>query len=152
MQAEPTAGRRLVKTKTPGIYKRGGSYVVILRGPDGRHRKHAACTLAEARNLKAQLQADVCTREYRQQSRVTFADYANTWRTTPPRRQNTTRSKPLPQALPRPQPLPPARTRTAAGDLTNVEHRSLRRGLPLQGALRAGLRLRVDNRSSAVRR
>ncbi len=32
-------------------------------------------------------------------------------RTTPPRRQDPTRSKPLPQALPRPQPLPPPRTR-----------------------------------------
>ncbi len=42
-------------------------------------------------------------------------------RTTPPRRQNTTRSKPLPQALPRPQPLPPPRTRTAAGHLTDIE-------------------------------
>ena len=38
-----------------------------------------------------------------------------------PRRQDTTRSKPLPQALPRPQPLPPPRTRTATGDLTNIE-------------------------------
>ncbi len=42
-------------------------------------------------------------------------------RTPHPRRQNTTRSKPLPQALPRPQPLSPTRTRTATGDLTNIE-------------------------------
>ena len=41
--------------------------------------------------------------------------------TTPPRRQDTTRSKPLPQALPRPQPLPPTRKRTATGHLTNIE-------------------------------
>ena len=41
-------------------------------------------------------------------------------RTTPPRRQDPTRSKPLPQALPRPQPLPP--TRTPANDhLTFIE-------------------------------
>src|SRR5207245_10920915 len=33
-------------------------------------------------------------------------------RTTPPRRQDTTRSQPLPQALPRPQPLPTPRTPT----------------------------------------
>src|SRR6266508_1874977 len=38
-----------------------------------------------------------------------------------PRRQESTRSDPLPQALPRPQPLPAPRTRTAAGDLTNIE-------------------------------
>src|SRR5439155_17341683 len=42
-------------------------------------------------------------------------------RTARPRRQNTTRSKPLPQALPRPQPLPPTRTRNATGDLTDIE-------------------------------
>src|SRR5439155_4835481 len=42
-------------------------------------------------------------------------------RTPTRRRQNTTRSKPLPQALPRPQPLLPPRTRTAARDLTNIE-------------------------------
>ena len=35
--------------------------------------------------------------------------------------KTTTRSKPLPQALPRPQPLPPTRTRTASGDLTDIE-------------------------------
>jgi hypothetical protein len=42
-------------------------------------------------------------------------------RTAPPRGQDATRSNPLPQALPRPQPLPPTRTRTAAGDLTDIE-------------------------------
>src|SRR5438105_10012921 len=68
MQDKPTAGRRLVKTTTPGIYKRGNRYVVRLRGPDGRHRKHAARTLAEARDLKATLTADVRRGEYRQHS------------------------------------------------------------------------------------
>ena len=38
-----------------------------------------------------------------------------------PRRQEPPRSKPLPQALPRPQPLPTTRSRSAAGDLTNIE-------------------------------
>ncbi len=42
-------------------------------------------------------------------------------RTPARRRQNTTRSKPLPQALPRPQPLPPTRTRNATADLTDIE-------------------------------
>ena len=40
-----------------------------------------------------------------------------------PRRQDPTRSKPLPQALPRPQPLPPTRTRSATGRLD--KHRSI---------------------------
>ena len=44
-------------------------------------------------------------------------------RTTHPRRQDTTRSKPLPQALPRPQPLPATRTRSATGRLDR--HRSI---------------------------
>src|SRR5439155_4069170 len=42
-------------------------------------------------------------------------------RTTHSRRQNTTQSNPLPQALPRPQALPATRTRTATGDLTDIE-------------------------------
>ena len=42
-------------------------------------------------------------------------------RTPDPGRQDPTRSKPLPQALPRTKPLPATRTRSAAGDLTNIE-------------------------------
>src|SRR5205085_2309129 len=42
-------------------------------------------------------------------------------RTTNPGRQDPPRSKPLPQAQPGPQPLPAPRTRTANGDLTNIE-------------------------------
>jgi transposase len=41
--------------------------------------------------------------------------------TTHPRGQDQTGGKPLPQALPRPQPLPPTRTRSATGHLTNIE-------------------------------
>ncbi len=41
--------------------------------------------------------------------------------TTPARGQDPTRSQPLPQTLPRPQPLPTPRTRTATGDLTDIE-------------------------------
>ena len=48
-------GRRLVKTSVPGIYKRGGRYVVIVRDPSGRPRKHAAATMKEARATKAAL-------------------------------------------------------------------------------------------------
>jgi len=79
MQKRSLQDRRLVKTGTPGIYKRGGSYVVIFRDPNGRQRKRSARTLAEARDLKATLTADVRRGEYRQLSRVTFADYADEW-------------------------------------------------------------------------
>ncbi len=34
--------RRLVKTKTPGIYTKGGRYVVVFRDPTGRQRKRSA--------------------------------------------------------------------------------------------------------------
>ena len=71
--------RRLVKTKTPGIYKRGDSYIVRYRDPRGRTRKRFARTLAEARDLKATLRADVTRGEYRNLSRLTFAEYASSW-------------------------------------------------------------------------
>ena len=67
------------KTNTPGIYKRGSRYVVVFRDPQGRQRKRAARTLAEARELKATLTADISRGEYRAFSRVTFADYAAEW-------------------------------------------------------------------------
>ncbi|HET7572130.1 MAG TPA: tyrosine-type recombinase/integrase [Gaiellaceae bacterium] len=73
------AGRRLERTSTPGIFKRGSRYVVIYRDPSGRQRKQAARTLAEARDVKAALRADVARGEYRALSRVTFAEYAPRW-------------------------------------------------------------------------
>src|SRR4051812_25087877 len=41
----------MVKTKTPGIFRRGSRYVVVYR-VDGRQRKESARTLEEARALK----------------------------------------------------------------------------------------------------
>ncbi|MEP6910630.1 MAG: site-specific integrase [Actinomycetota bacterium] len=81
MQHEPYAAktRRLVKTGTPGIYKRGDRYVVVFRDPQGKERKRFARTLAEAREVKAALTADVRRGEYRTLSRVTFAEYATEW-------------------------------------------------------------------------
>src|SRR5918911_4204964 len=82
MQAEPTQRdpRRLVPVERhPGIFRRGGRYVVVYRDPGGRQRKRFARTLAEARDLKAALPADVVRGEYRALSRVTFAEYAPEW-------------------------------------------------------------------------
>jgi integrase len=70
---------RLVKTKTPGVYRRGGRYVVCFRDQRGVPRKRSAATLAEARDLKCMLTADVKRGEYRPQSRISFADYALEW-------------------------------------------------------------------------
>ena len=73
------AGRKLVKTSTPGIFKRGGAYCVVYRDPSGKQRKRSARTLAEARDLKASLTADVRRGEWRAQSAITFADYWKPW-------------------------------------------------------------------------
>jgi integrase len=70
---------RLVKTKTPGVYKRGGRYVVTFRDPSGKQRKRFARTYREATHLKAAMSADVRRGDYRAVSKVTFAEYARTW-------------------------------------------------------------------------
>jgi integrase len=79
MSDESLQDRRLVKTSTPGVYKRGGRYVVVFRDAQGKQVKRAARTLAEARVLKSSLNADVERGEYRGASRVTFREYAATW-------------------------------------------------------------------------
>lgn len=79
MQQASSQNRPLARTSTPGVYKRGGRYVVIFRDPHGRQRKRSARTLAEARELKAALTADVKRGEYRALSKVTFAEYAAEW-------------------------------------------------------------------------
>jgi integrase len=79
MQEGFSQSRKLVKTSTPGIYKRGSRYVVRFRDGAGRSRKRSARTLAEARDVKASVTADVKRGEYRTVSRVTFAEYARDW-------------------------------------------------------------------------
>jgi len=71
--------RTLKRTGTPGVYRRGNSYVVVFRDRSGKQRKRAARTLAEARKLKASLTTDVARGEYRTVSNVTFADYWQQW-------------------------------------------------------------------------
>jgi integrase len=69
----------LEKTKTPGIYKRGSRYVVTFRDHCGVPRKRSAATLAEARDLKAMLRADVKRGEYQAIARIGFTEYAREW-------------------------------------------------------------------------
>ena len=66
----------------PGIYKRGGRYVVRYRDPAGKSRKRFAKTLAQARVIKAEVTTDIERGEYRANSKITFAEYAETWKTT----------------------------------------------------------------------
>jgi integrase len=64
----------LKKTKTPGIYRRGGRYVVTWRERSGKQRRQSAATLAEARDLKAK------NRNQRGPvHRIRFASYAPLW-------------------------------------------------------------------------
>src|SRR4051812_34173411 len=74
-----TDSRRLIKTSEKGIYKRGSRYVVVGRDLRGKQVKKFAGTLAEARDRKASLRTDVSRGEYREQSRVSFVDYAREW-------------------------------------------------------------------------
>ncbi len=67
--------RKLIKTRHPGIYKRGGRYVVIAR-IRGKQTKRFAESLAHALDVQADLRK---TRHKRPSSRVTFAQYAPTW-------------------------------------------------------------------------
>jgi hypothetical protein len=73
--------RRDEKTSEPGVYRRGGRYVLIYRDRQGRqHRKAAGRTLAEAKIAKAKILAAVATGDVRGgKTRVTFAQYVDGW-------------------------------------------------------------------------
>jgi len=68
----------LEKTRTPGVYRRGKSYVVRYRHR-GQERKRFARTYDEARALKATLTADIRRGEHRESSTLTFEQYALDW-------------------------------------------------------------------------
>ena len=72
------AAPKMEKTKTPGVFKRGGRYVVVYRHR-GRQHKRFARTYAEARTLKGTLTADVARGEHRETRAVTFEGYACDW-------------------------------------------------------------------------
>jgi len=69
----------LVKTKTPGIYKRGSRYAVQFRGIDGKQRQESAPTYDAARLLKAKRETDAREGVDRPQARLSFASYALEW-------------------------------------------------------------------------
>jgi integrase len=72
------ANRTLVRTRTPGVYRRGKSYIVRYRVAGQERKKHAR-TYGEARALKASLTADIRRGEHRERSAVSFEDYARQW-------------------------------------------------------------------------
>lgn len=69
----------LVRTSTPGVYRRGSRYVVVFRDPSGRQRRRSAGTLAEARLLRSSVLDDVARGEFRETSRARLDEYARDW-------------------------------------------------------------------------
>src|SRR5258707_1104957 len=76
--ATKTDTRTLEKTRTPGVYRRGSSYVVVYRFR-GKQRKQVADTYAAARELKAKLTADIGRGEHRELGKLSFGTYALEW-------------------------------------------------------------------------
>lgn len=76
--------RRLVKTKTPGVFKRVDGkgkaigYACVYRSA-GRQRKRHARTYAEARRIKRESEADRDRGELQERSAITFRRYLNEW-------------------------------------------------------------------------
>ncbi|MHB1467777.1 MAG: hypothetical protein ACYCU0_12955 [Solirubrobacteraceae bacterium] len=69
---------KLEKTRTPGIYKRGGRYVFSYR-VEGKQRWESCRTLEEARRAKAARATDIRRGEFQEHSRTTLHDYASEW-------------------------------------------------------------------------
>jgi integrase len=68
----------LVKTKTPGIYKRGSRYVFSYR-VDGKQRWESCRTLEQARRAKRARNADIDRGEFEERSRVALNEYLRAW-------------------------------------------------------------------------
>jgi hypothetical protein len=69
---------KMEKTKSPGIFKRGGRYVFSYRV--GGVQKWESCrTLDEARRAKPARLTDIGRGEFEERSRVTLREYAEAW-------------------------------------------------------------------------
>jgi integrase len=77
-EAPENVPAKLEKTRTPGIYKRGGRYVVVYY-VEGRQRRESAPNYELARKLKAAREADTARGEFHAESRLTFRAYAAEW-------------------------------------------------------------------------
>lgn len=74
--------KNLIRTQTPGIFKRGNRYVVVLRDANGKQVKNFAPTLAAARACKAELATGVERGTFVVSSRQTFGEYVEHWMAT----------------------------------------------------------------------
>jgi integrase len=68
----------MVRTQTPGIFKRGSRYVVVYR-VNGKQRRESVRTMAEARRLKSARATDVARGEFFEASQQRFDEYAREW-------------------------------------------------------------------------
>src|SRR5450432_1314353 len=68
----------LVKTRTPGIYRRGSRYVFSYR-VDGKQRWESCRTLEEARRAKSARHTDIGRGEFEESSRDTLHEFLRTW-------------------------------------------------------------------------
>jgi integrase len=77
-------GRRLRKTRTPGVFRRvdgageTAGYVVVFRVA-GRQRKRTLRTYEEARRVKRESETDRDRGELQERSATTFLDYLDAW-------------------------------------------------------------------------
>ena len=69
---------KLERTKTPGIFKRGGRYVFVYR-VNGKQKWESARTLEEARRAKAARLTDIGHGEFEERSRVALRESAEAW-------------------------------------------------------------------------
>ena len=72
----------LVRTSTPGIYRRAKRYVVKERDGFGRMLTRSAATMTEAKNIKADIRSGASRGIWAALGRTTFADYAEEWLAT----------------------------------------------------------------------
>jgi len=70
---------KMTKTRTPGVFKRGGRYVVTWRDGDGKQRKQSARTYDDARALKRKRDQEARDGVSPVQRPPTFVAYQGDW-------------------------------------------------------------------------
>jgi hypothetical protein len=70
--------RKLDRTRTPGIFKKGDRYVVVYYA-GGKQRKEFARTYDEARRIKREREADRDRGEWQERTTITLHGFLNEW-------------------------------------------------------------------------
>lgn len=70
---------KMVRTKTPGVYKQGKKYVVVFRDGDGRQRKERFPTYDLARRAKRKRETEVAEGRFEPAGKTTFREFASSW-------------------------------------------------------------------------